>query len=97
MVTTVIGSATGRDVLINKVRKRGAEDHHSFPKKPKLEGTTDPTRWRLKDDDSRHTWHYLQDDGDVEKWPQSHAERYFLNLPMVCPFHALVIPRRTQG
>lgn len=44
---------------------------------------TDLTRWRLKDDDSRHTWHYLDNEAAEKDWPQSHAEKYYLDLPLV--------------
>lgn len=62
------------------------ESKHAFPKKPKIEDRTDPTRWRMKDDESRHTWHYLPSEEAAKAWPQSYAEKYYLNLPLVCPF-----------
>lgn len=46
-------------------------------------GTTDHTRWRLKDDDSRHTWHYLLDEKACKDWPQSYPEKFHLDLPLV--------------
>ena len=66
-------------------RKRRAEQQqlNSFPKTPKVGKRTDFSRWRLHDDDSRHTWRYLEDDEEAEKWPQSNADKYFLNLPLV--------------
>ncbi|KAF5022632.1 hypothetical protein F66182_5308 [Fusarium sp. NRRL 66182] len=48
-------------------------------------GTTDHTRWRLKDDDSRHSWYYLPDDKASKESPQSYAERYYLDLPLDLP------------
>lgn len=53
---------------------------------PKLSKRTDYTRWRLLDEAGRQTWHYLEDDEDAKEWPQSTADKYFLNLPIVC-FH----------
>ena len=44
---------------------------------------TDPLRWRLLDERGRQTWHYLQSDQELKEWPQSIADRYFLNLPTV--------------
>ncbi|KAI4123899.1 MAG: hypothetical protein LQ347_005959, partial [Umbilicaria vellea] len=44
---------------------------------------TDHRRWRLLDDRGRQTWHYLETEEEVEKWPQSTADRYFLGLPLV--------------
>lgn len=79
-----MATATGRDTGSAKSRKRGSDDSDSFPKRPKLEAKTDLTRWRVKDDDSRHTWHYLADDKAAAEWPQSYAEKWFLNLPTVC-------------
>ncbi|CAG9951648.1 unnamed protein product [Clonostachys rosea f. rosea IK726] len=75
--------ATGREEEAPLLRKRGADDQHAPPKRPKLEAKTDITRWRLKDDDSRHTWHYLEDEKAASEWPQSYAEKYYLNLPLV--------------
>ena len=60
----------------------------SASKRPKLQELTDYTRWRMLDEAGRHTWHYLEDEEDVEEWPQSLADKYFLGLPMVCsPFN----------
>ncbi|CAG9944418.1 unnamed protein product [Clonostachys rosea f. rosea IK726] len=77
--------ATGREEEAPLLRKRGADDQHAPPKRPKLEAKTDITRWRLKDDDSRHTWHYLEDEKAASEWPQSYAEKYYLNLPLGLP------------
>ncbi|GBB94033.1 hypothetical protein RclHR1_02280006 [Rhizophagus clarus] len=41
---------------------------------------TDLSRWRLKVDHGRQTWHYLESD-EVENWPQSIIEKYWLGLP----------------
>lgn len=59
----------------------------SASKRPKLQERTDYTRWRMLNEAGRHTWHYLEDVEDVEEWPQSLADKYFLGLPMAClPF-----------
>lgn len=86
-------SATGRDVSKVTSRKRGADSNpksrplpgQPLSKQPRIEARTDHTRWRVKDDDSRHTWHYLADDKEAKEWPQSYAEKYYLNLPLVNP------------
>ncbi|KPI38000.1 Lanosterol synthase [Cyphellophora attinorum] len=52
--------------------------------KPAVE-TTDRSRWRMLDEDGRHTWHYLETDEQVEKWPQSIADKYFLGLDTGLP------------
>lgn len=44
--------------------------------------TTDQSLWRLKDDKGRQTWHYLTPE-EAREWPQSFADKYFLNLPLV--------------
>ncbi|PHH87373.1 hypothetical protein CDD83_8960 [Cordyceps sp. RAO-2017] len=78
-------SATGRDAQTATARKRGADADSSSPKKPKIGARTDRTRWRMRDDDSRHTWHYLTDEQAAQHWPQSLAEKYYLNLPLNLP------------
>lgn len=45
--------------------------------------STDLRRWRLLDERGRQTWHYLETDEEVEKWPQSKADSFFLGLPLV--------------
>ena len=52
---------------------------------------TDPSRWRLLDEQGRQTWHYLQSDEEIKEWPQSIADRYFLGLPTVRSFRGPVI------
>jgi lanosterol synthase len=44
---------------------------------------TDHTRWRLRDVRGCQTWHYLETDEEVKAWPQSKADKYFLNLGTV--------------
>jgi lanosterol synthase len=44
---------------------------------------TDYSRWRLKDDRGCQTWHYLETDEDMKAWPQSTADKYFLDLETV--------------
>lgn len=43
----------------------------------------DKTRWRMKDDRGRHTWHYLKTDEEARAWPQSVADKYYLGLDVV--------------
>jgi len=47
--------------------------------------TTELTRWRLKTEDGRQTWHYLRTDEEVAAWPQSVADKHHLGLPTVRP------------
>ncbi|KAG9252251.1 terpenoid cyclases/protein prenyltransferase alpha-alpha toroid [Emericellopsis atlantica] len=63
----------------------GSAATDSFPPLPTVGTRTDYTRWRIKDNDSCHSWHYLEDDKEVEAWPQSSAEKYFLGLPLNLP------------
>lgn len=44
------------------------------------EGGTDYSRWRMKDDRGTQTWHYLESEEEVEKWPQSVADKWYLGL-----------------
>lgn len=78
-----MATATGRDLGSVKPRKRATDAELGFPQKPTIEAKTDPTRWRLKDDDSRHSWLYLESEKEAKDWPQSYAEKYFLGLPLV--------------
>lgn len=50
---------------------------------------TDYTRWRLANDRGCHIWHYLESDEEVEKWPQSIADKWYLGLETVCFFFPL--------
>ena len=54
-----------------------------FSNGPTKDEATDLRRWRLLDEAGRQTWHYLKSDEELAAWPQSTADIYFLNLPMV--------------
>ncbi|KAM3507803.1 hypothetical protein MY11210_007006 [Beauveria gryllotalpidicola] len=77
-----MATTTGRETRSARKRTDGSARETA---KSNVEGKTDYARWRLKDDDSRHTWHYLIDDDELDKWPQSNAEKYYLNLPLGLP------------
>lgn len=62
--------------------ERNIEDEQ-LTKCTKLPSKTDYSRWRLLDEKGRQTWHYLEDDEEVKKWPQTTADKYFLGLPTV--------------
>lgn len=47
------------------------------------ERKTDFTRWRLRNDRGVQTWHYLQSDEEVQAWPMTTADKYFLGLETV--------------
>jgi len=86
-------TATGADVMLNggkgEVKKRNGEARPNGngvirdAKRPRIEDRTDYTRWRMRDDESRHTWHYLEDEEALKKWPQTYADKYYLGLPLV--------------
>ena len=57
-----------------------------------VDPTTDFRRWRLLDEGGRHTWHYLSSDAEVEAWPQTLADKYFLGLPIVSHKRLAVLP-----
>jgi lanosterol synthase len=65
----------------------------TIPTSPFLKNL-DRTRWRLKNDNGRHTWHYLEDDEAARNWPQTLADKYYLGLPLVYPPppHPLLYP-----
>ncbi|KAL5612936.1 hypothetical protein BROUX41_003987 [Berkeleyomyces rouxiae] len=70
---------------LSKKRVAQAIAEQPWPKRPKLTTKTDVTRWRMKDDDGCHTWHYLADDEAAKEWPQSDADRWYLGIPMNLP------------
>ncbi|KAI5780780.1 terpenoid cyclases/protein prenyltransferase alpha-alpha toroid [Geopyxis carbonaria] len=53
-------------------------DSNALPK-------TDYTRWRLKSEDGRQTWEYLELDHEVEAWPQTYFDKYHLGLDTGLP------------
>lgn len=84
------GNGTGYNKLNGTSKKRlsssngvnGHSDEHDT-KRQKVAEPVDRTRWRMKSDDGRHTWHYLDDDAAVKEWPQSYADKWYLGLPLV--------------
>ncbi len=88
-------AAADAEPLLEKgsTRKRfsnaGDVDHATKRQRPELEDRTDFSRWRMRDDHGRHTWQYLEgDDEALKSWPQTHADKYFLGLPLVRAFPA---------
>lgn len=83
------GSGNGYSNGNPNTRKRIGEasvdvsEHDS--KRQKVAEPVDKTRWRMKADGGRHTWHYVEDDQSAKDWPQSHAEKWYLDLPLVSP------------
>lgn len=80
-----MASSNGKSLKPAPSRKRVAEAiaEQEWPKRPRIDAKTDRTKWRMKDEDGRHIWRYLEDDGAAEEWPQTHADKYFLGLPTV--------------
>jgi lanosterol synthase len=70
-----------RTTHLKKVNQAGAQ--------PKVREHIDKLRWRMRDDQSRHTWHYLEGDEAAKQWPQSYADKYYLGLPLVSQLDAL--------
>lgn len=68
----------------------GDLDHATKKQRPVTEEKTDYSRWRMQDDHSRHTWRYLEDDEVAKESPQTHADKYFLGLPLVSVSKRLV-------
>lgn len=71
------GAATGTD------GPRSTLNGHAKQERAGPDERTDINKWRLRDDRGRQTWHYLESDEEVAKWPQTIADRHFLNLPTV--------------
>ncbi|KAK3942483.1 putative lanosterol synthase [Diplogelasinospora grovesii] len=66
-------------------KRTNADLNGHAAKRPRIEDKTDYSRWRMRDDESRHTWHYLEDDEAAKDWPQTYADKYFLGLPLDLP------------
>ena len=90
MVTT---RSSGREPKTNgelapekpRLKKRTSDTAHTengAAKRPKIRETTDHGRWRMRDDEGRHTWHYLEDDEAAKEWPQTYADKWYLGLPL---------------
>ncbi|KAK5071511.1 Lanosterol synthase erg7A [Lithohypha guttulata] len=45
----------------------------------------DYSKWRIKDENGRHTWHYLDSEEQIRQWPQDVSTKYFLGLPTEQP------------
>lgn len=76
------GRATNR---ASSKRSGDANAREESNKRPKLAEKTDRTRWRMKADGGRHTWHYLEDDEQLKVSPQTCADKYYLGLPLELP------------
>ncbi|KAI2778210.1 terpene synthase [Daldinia loculata] len=79
-------------VVTTRSKKRAGDDtpettttKTTTTKRPRLEDKTDLTRWRMLDEKGRHTWHYLEDDEAIERWPQSYADKWYLGLDTGLP------------
>lgn len=82
------GNGYSKGIVNSKKRNSNAngvnghdEEHDS--KRQKVAEPVDRARWRMKSDDGRHTWHFLDDDDAAKKWPQSYADKWYLGLPLV--------------
>ena len=70
------------------IRKRGAEGAQAngstkhYDSEPQ-DVKTDHTRWRLRNDRGRQTWHYLESDKELKEWPQTTADRHYLGIDTV--------------
>ncbi|RHZ69532.1 hypothetical protein Glove_283g113 [Diversispora epigaea] len=42
---------------------------------------TDLEKWRLKVENGRQMWYYLENEDEIKNWPQSIVEKYWLGLP----------------
>ena len=69
------------------VRKRGEAPKESNGSINHISRTvdqkTDHTRWRLRDDRGRQTWHYLDNDEELKEWRMTVADKYFLGFDTV--------------
>lgn len=75
------GKKRGTSLFNGQGDANGRQGHDS--KRQKVAEPVDKTRWRMKADGGRHTWHYLDNDEATETWPQSYAEKWYLGLDLV--------------
>ncbi|KAK3359638.1 lanosterol synthase [Lasiosphaeria hispida] len=84
-------TVTAAEVILEKgdTKKRFSDVHGAVnghaTKRPRIEDRTDYSRWRMRDDEGRHTWHYIEEDQAAKDWPQTHADKYYLGLPLDLP------------
>ncbi|EPE09142.1 lanosterol synthase [Ophiostoma piceae UAMH 11346] len=79
-------TATTTTAAKTKTAKTVNGNTNTSTKKTRLPERTDLSRWRMRDDDDGcQTWHYLDDDAEAKKWPQTLADKYFLGLPLDLP------------
>lgn len=65
-------------------KKRKAEGNGSLQAaKRHQDEKTDYSRWRLRDERGRQTWHFLETDEEMKAWEQSVADKYMLGLETV--------------
>jgi lanosterol synthase len=84
LTATPNGTGTTQNGVDQSLRKRASDGGlNSEAKRPRIADKTDPTRWRLLDESGRLTWHYLEGDEAVKKWPQSTADKWYLGLDTV--------------
>ena len=72
-------NGTAESSARSSAKKRNTYVHHV----ELLDQKTDYSRWRLLDEQGRHTWHYLTTDEQVKAWPQTIADKFHLGLPTV--------------
>ena len=66
----------------NTITHNGSSNVIAHQQHPPRDEVTDLKRWRLLDVRGRQTWHYLESVEELGQWPQSTADRYFLDLPL---------------
>ncbi|KAH8802428.1 oxidosqualene:lanosterol cyclase-like protein [Xylogone sp. PMI_703] len=74
------------------IEKGLPDEKISIIKLQRYDERTDYSRWRMRNERGRQTWHYLQDDKMAADWPQSIADKYFLGLPLDLP---ILTPTKT--
>lgn len=75
------GKKRGTGLFNGQEISSGGQEHDA--KRQRVAEPVDKSRWRMKADGGRHTWHYLDDDEAAAKWPQSYAEKWYLGMHLV--------------
>ena len=71
--------------------------HDNETKRQKVAEPVDKSKWRMKAEDGRHTWHYLDNDEAAKAWPQTYADKWYLELPLVSMTNRITKTRLDAG
>lgn len=98
--STMVQTRSARNILNGHVNGhvKGSAHTNGHTVAPAAQNErTDRSRWRLKDEQGRHTWHYLETDEQVKEWPQSVVDKHHLGLDTVSSTHPVQLQTNVPG